>query len=584
MRASYLYCLLLAGFAILSISACSSLPGIQPKIVLTEAPKNPEVPGPRYSLAQALRTGALPGLEQESQVAQEALILRAKDFSKALKNNKNHTALCKDKGLAEFCAGARKPVSVAKPVQRRSRARITRSRFTHINREMNQGQIQKLHTWTDDEMRAVIRKAGSFKYLEKFAKAVLSLPGCAGAEAAATLGGRAEEEFPEQHYRTLARSLYEKAAECGQTEQILWSGYRAGLLHLWEDRCDLALPYFVRLANASGEAIQARTDLRSRALFWAGECGRTLGAKDLTQTAGRELLNAHPFTLQALLVQRKNPDRLQAALARLDTPIQLRSLAAPELNFRIRGAEALLMTTERRAVHPLLKQLVAEVPASEPHLRLYLGYLQSRSGDYLEKFRTLSALFREDSMLISRATLELYYPRKDERLKRSQNVGLDQFVLLSLVRQESAFNERARSTAGAVGLMQVMPSTARKFERLRAGELYEPATNVRIGVKFFKGLLARYKGDTELALAAYNAGPHRVDGWTRRYPVSNRLLFLDLIPFRETRDYVSLIARNYFWYRSIYSDQEKDTLSITQAAPVFQAFESDLKLPLQSGD
>jgi soluble lytic murein transglycosylase len=73
-----------------------------------------------------------------------------------------------------------------------------------------------------------------------------------------------------------------------------------------------------------------------------------------------------------------------------------------------------------------------------------------------------------------------------------------------------------------------------------------------LGVKFFSSLLDRFSGDAELALAAYNAGPERVDSWLKRYPVANRALFVDLIPFRETRDYVSLIARNYYWYQALY--------------------------------
>jgi soluble lytic murein transglycosylase len=66
--------------------------------------------------------------------------------------------------------------------------------------------------------------------------------------------------------------------------------------------------------------------------------------------------------------------------------------------------------------------------------------------------------------------------------------------------------------------------------------------------------VTRYEGDVELALAAYNAGSEVVDKWARRYPVKNRLLFLDLIPYAETRNYVTLIGRNYYWYSKLYAE------------------------------
>jgi soluble lytic murein transglycosylase len=63
-----------------------------------------------------------------------------------------------------------------------------------------------------------------------------------------------------------------------------------------------------------------------------------------------------------------------------------------------------------------------------------------------------------------------------------------------------------------------------------------------------------HQGETELALAAYNAGPERVKQWLKRYPIKNRLLFLDFLPIRETREYVSSITRNYYWYLKIYGE------------------------------
>jgi soluble lytic murein transglycosylase len=129
----------------------------------------------------------------------------------------------------------------------------------------------------------------------------------------------------------------------------------------------------------------------------------------------------------------------------------------------------------------------------------------------------------------------------------------DPYLMISLIRQESAFNERARSRVGARGLMQLMPQTARRMERVSLRALFDPKTNIRLGVRFFSHLTERYEGEVELALAAYNAGPHKVDAWRQRYPIDNRLLFVDLIPYRETREYVASIARNYYFYKKLYA-------------------------------
>jgi soluble lytic murein transglycosylase len=124
--------------------------------------------------------------------------------------------------------------------------------------------------------------------------------------------------------------------------------------------------------------------------------------------------------------------------------------------------------------------------------------------------------------------------------------------------------------------MQLMPATAHLLDhKVHKKNLYNAETNVRLGVKYFEALVDRYNGDVELALAAYNAGAEVVDRWQKRYTVSNRLLFLDLIPFAETRNYVTLIGRNYYWYSKIYNDELKGARGIAQSSPVeFRALKS----------
>ncbi len=126
--------------------------------------------------------------------------------------------------------------------------------------------------------------------------------------------------------------------------------------------------------------------------------------------------------------------------------------------------------------------------------------------------------------------------------------------LYGIARQESAFGANARSSAGARGLMQLMPATAAGTAR-NMGEsapptdaLFDPQTNVRIASRHVAELLARYAGNRVLVAAAYNAGPHRVDRWLSQRPARPADIWIEMIPFPETRDYVkNVIAFSYIY-------------------------------------
>jgi soluble lytic murein transglycosylase len=120
-------------------------------------------------------------------------------------------------------------------------------------------------------------------------------------------------------------------------------------------------------------------------------------------------------------------------------------------------------------------------------------------------------------------------------------------LVVALVRQESAFNPRAVSGVGAVGLMQLMIPTARELVRedkrsvLSSDELYDPELNLRIGLKYLGRMLRAFNGRTEYALAAYNAGPGAVTRWRQQQGDLPVDIFVEEIPYEETRAYVRRI-------------------------------------------
>ena len=152
--------------------------------------------------------------------------------------------------------------------------------------------------------------------------------------------------------------------------------------------------------------------------------------------------------------------------------------------------------------------------------------------------------------------LELRFPirHRDTVTDNADRHSLDPAWVFAVVRQESAFMEDAHSRAGARGLMQLMPATARlvakkvlarKPPRLR--ELYEPDTNIGLGTAYLRRVLNRLGDHPVLATAAYNAGPHRVERWLPDESLDSDI-WIEIVPFKETRGYL----RRVMAYTVIY--------------------------------
>lgn len=166
--------------------------------------------------------------------------------------------------------------------------------------------------------------------------------------------------------------------------------------------------------------------------------------------------------------------------------------------------------------------------------------------------------------------LRLMYPLAYWPAVRTVAEGLriDPFFLLALARQESTFRAGIVSSAGATGVLQVMPDTAKwlasKDDCINAdhiANLKAPENSLRLGAVYLRRMLDRSDGNAVYALASYNAGPGNCDKWRARSGVSSLEQFMESIPFPETNDYVKKVLANYAAYHSVYPVAGK-TLSV----------------------
>lgn len=171
--------------------------------------------------------------------------------------------------------------------------------------------------------------------------------------------------------------------------------------------------------------------------------------------------------------------------------------------------------------------------------------------------------------------LELRFPLAHLETLRplAQDAGVELPLVLALIRKESLFNPQARSSVGALGLMQVMPATGKQVSnQLRISlkpetDLLLPEHNLPIGVHYLSGLMRRYNNDPILAASAYNAGPSRTNSWRNSLGQETDPLWVERITFAETRDYVkSLLAFSEVYAWRLQQEQERQA-QLTRPTP-----------------
>ena len=287
------------------------------------------------------------------------------------------------------------------------------------------------------------------------------------------------------------------------------------------------------------------------ARYWAGRSRERAGDRNRAASHWRDVIATDPLSYYAM----RSAARLGTAGWR---PIQaadsLRS--TPELDRAVERAallESLGMNTEEGFEY----DAIVAMGGSPDSLLAAAGALRQRG----EVSRAMALARRALAASAPRDTrvFRLMYPLPFGEIIRTEATAhrVDPSLGAALIHQESSFNPRATSRAGALGLMQVLPSVGASiaksagiasFERVM---LFQPDVNVRLGMTHLDAMLRQYPR-VEYALAAYNAGGSPVRRWRQKPGSDDPELFVERIPYEETRDYVRILLRNQATYKLLY--------------------------------
>ncbi len=341
-------------------------------------------------------------------------------------------------------------------------------------------------------------------------------------------------------------------------------------LEAWKQRdYALALEQFKQLARND----DANPWDQTAGAFWAARCLTRLG-RPTEVTSWLRRAAAHPRTFYGLLASRQLgvetdlnwavPDlRGEHLLALAEKPAGSRALALLQIG-QLELAEVELRSLQPRRNDSLEEALVAVAStANLPGLAMRLG----------------TAIPAPDGALYDAALYPL------PRWEPEEGFKIDRALIFALVRQESQFNTAARSSAGATGLMQLMPRTAsyvagRPFDRANLAELHDPELNLTLGQKYVEYLLGQGSIDNNLfyLLAAYNSGPGMVRQWQRNLDYGNDpLLFIETVTASETRDFIERVLANY-WIYQLQLGHETPSLDAVASGewPMYEAPKDDM--------
>lgn len=388
--------------------------------------------------------------------------------------------------------------------------------------------------------------------VDAFEAVFTSFPGAPwGEEALLTLANfyqkdaRDEDALP--YYRRLLQAYPDGRYAERATWKVAWADYRAGR--------------FEEAAQALEKAARLRPLQLSTAgyLYWAGRARRELGQMERARQLLDEVVRRYKYGYYG--------GRAREVLARFPAstiappPVLRAPTPAPGPEVPIRHTERVRQLLLINRFDQALDELRA-LPS--PTTQATIAWIEAQRGRLRPAITAMKRAYPgyigEAGDLLPPEVWRILYPLEFGELLRTKasEESLDPALVAAIICQESTFDAGAVSRAGARGLMQVIPATGRDLARdlglsYRRVSLHNPETSLDFGTRYLRQMLDRFGGREERALAAYNAGPHRVDAWTAARPDIPAEEFIESIPFTETRNYVMIILGARDQYRRLYS-------------------------------
>ena len=473
-----------------------------------------------------------------------------------------HPALCQE--LDRYFKWTKRSRNGRKAISRRSRVRFKSSTISGLQK-------------TDLGVLLSKAKKVQIKTLKKWSKIALKTTDCPR-NASVALARMWEYHLQREGSYGAMNGLDDHGAECMTPEQsdFEYVNMRIGLWAVAIEDWERAELFLEKATTAKHQREPYRVN------YWLSKVYENLGKDGKVQDARVAIRRDYPlswFAIESSLDAELDPMELVLGMEPFTDkyfsgkPDFDRSIAWFYLMSRLEGASGI-----QKYISYIYYRLDEEIPVG---VYQHIARVMESGGNYRQQIMVLRKLFNLSSANVNVESLRLYFPRPFYDVVDANAPTLDNTVLLGLMRQESGFDPRARSGANAMGLLQILPRTARDIRRRTAAkQLYDSNINIEIGSAYFSRLIDYFKGSVERSLAAYNAGMGRVRGWSRNYGVEDEQLFMDLIPYRETREYVSSILRNGYWYHRLFPIMSKDINNGVKTSKLLK-YNLDRGAPLQ---
>jgi soluble lytic murein transglycosylase len=433
---------------------------------------------------------------------------------------------------------------------------VNSTKAIHKKNKKNTQNIKHLHEsyillartlWTEDQLSLAL------KYLTE---AQRQLKGIHSLDEIYFILGRVAEEKGDlakaaDYYEA---SLKEPLSSSSIRERVLWlNPWVLYKMKKYEDAAAKLQEFSLKAKDASD---------RMRSTFWQARALKNLNKTEEAKTLLRQIIKDDQIGYYGVVAVRE--------LGQGFTPLKSneKDFAYSLLNLKempplsALQAEWLMAVGENTFSEKIIDQLSQDLRQKgrndeETWLIVLTSY--ARANLYIPLFAAFNTLPPEIKDKMVQKHPELLFPRnyKDLIIQAAQVEQIPSELGFSIIRQESAFNPRARSPVDAFGLMQLLPSIAKelghgtKVPYQEAEDLYDPEINVPLGTKELKNLLSRYDQQFILAVSAYNASSNAIRGWLKTRYRADALEFIEEVPYDETRAYIKLVMRNFVFYKRL---------------------------------